>query len=630
MSEALIASAWTRRALGVGGLSLPTGRALRRYRAQLERLGQIPQLSIVEPSTHWRAMLQHAGEGSAMWFEACALVDATCRRVLGKVPYDTQWLAALAMLDGQLVEMATGEGKTLSLGLAAAVAALSGRRVHVLTANPYLVERDAEWLAPLYRSLGLCVRSVAEDNELDERRQAYRADVVYATAKTVVFDALRDEVVADGQTGELMMGARVLVEGANAAPVLPALDMVLIDEADSILVDEASMPLIISSPHRDAATRVRTWAAWKYASQLAAGGDYTVDERRRQVRLRSPRLPALEGVWVNEAHREEWIETALKARHFYLKGRDYVVRDGLVCIVDPITGRVAEGRQWGRGLHAMVALKEQLVPPPDRVTVAQTTYACFFQRYRRMAGMSGTLRELRVEMQRIYGLDLIAIPLRRPSRRDNMGLRLFRDEGALHAQLARRVRALTEAGRAVLVGTDTVRCSERVSAALKAAGVAHRVLNADQSAEEASIVASAGTPGAVTVATHMAGRGTDIAIAPAVLATGGLHVLNLQVNATRRLDRQLVGRCARQGDPGSHEHWVNLELMKLEEMPLMKLMMWVFGVFGEGAAQAIVPVALRLFQHTRAARARRQRARLHASARYWDQSLATAFRAEGK
>jgi len=618
-------------AAGRGGRwAVPGWRRLSRYRRQLERIRLVPPQLIVEPSNQWRAMVQRAGEGSDLWFEACALVDQVCRRALGKVPYDTQWLAALAMLDGRLAEMATGEGKTLSLGLAAAVAALSGRRVHVLTANPYLVERDALLLAPLYLALGLRVRSVAEDSELATRRQAYRADIVYATAKTVVFDALRDEVVARGETGELMMGARVLVEGADAAPVLPALDMVLIDEADSILVDEASVPLIVSSPQKDPATRVRTWSAWKHATALVPGRDYLLDEAHRQVQLKTPRLPALERVWINQAHRDEWIETALRARHFHLKGRDYVVRDDLVCIVDPITGRVAEGRQWGRGLHGMVALKEKLVPPPELVTVAQTTYACFFPRYRAMGGMSGTLRELRAELRATYGLDLLAIPLRRPSRRLDLGYRLFKDESKLHASLVYRIRALMASGRAVLVGTDTVACSERVSAVLSAAGVEHRVLNADQGAEEAAIVGAAGTRGAVTVATHMAGRGTDIAIAPDVLAEGGLHVLSLQMNVTGRLDRQLLGRCARQGDAGSHEHWVSLELMKLEEMPLSKMMTWVFETLGEKSAARMVPISLRLFQRRRAQKARRQRARLHASARYWDQSLATAYRANGK
>lgn len=629
MTQTLSAPGWSRRSNHAGWGRL-RWRPLSRYRRQLERIRQVPVQWIAGPSPEWRARLQRAGEGSEAWYEACAVVDQACRRGLGKVPYDTQWLAALAMLDGRLAEMATGEGKTLSLGLAAAVAALSGRRVHVLTANPYLVERDALLLAPLYLALGLRVRSVAEDSALDERRAAYRADVVYATAKTVVFDALRDEVVARGDTGELMMGARVLVEGEDAAPVMPALDMVLIDEADSILVDEASMPLIVSSPQKDPATRVRTWSAWKHACSLSAGRDYMLDEAHRSVRLKSPRLPALERVWINQAHRDEWIETALRARHFFLKGRDYVVRDGLVCIVDPITGRVAEGRQWGRGLHGMVALKEKLVPPPELATVAQTTFSCFFPRYRAMAGMSGTLRELKGELRSIYTLDLVAIPLRRPSRRIDMGFRLFDDESKLHASLVQRVRGLTEAGRAVLVGTDTVGCSERVSAVLRAAGVEHRVLNADQGAEEASIVGAAGTSGAVTVATHMAGRGTDIAIAPDVLAQGGLHVLSLQVNVTGRLDRQLIGRCARQGDPGSHEHWVSLELMKMEEMPLMNLMTWAQARFGAAAAAPWVPLAIRLYQRNRADKARRVRARLHASARYWDQSLATAYRANGQ
>ena len=242
---------------GTGPLGWPplSGGALARYRRQYARLRDMPDAGGM-PSMSWRASLMHAGAGSAPWLAACARVDRACREHLGITPYEVQWLAALAMMDGRLVEMATGEGKTLATALAAAVSALAGHRVHVLTANPYLVERDAAWLAAFYDALGLRVATVAETDALAGRRVAYRAEVVYATAKAVVFDALRDEACAHGATGALMVGARVLVEGTDAAPVLPRLDTVFIDEADSILVDEASVPLVVSALRPDCETTI--------------------------------------------------------------------------------------------------------------------------------------------------------------------------------------------------------------------------------------------------------------------------------------------------------------------------------------------------------------------------------------
>ena len=597
-------------------------RGLRRYRewlAHMRRCTSAPGA----PDAAWRHALSRAKVGSAPWIEACARVDAACRAALGITPYDTQWLAAMAMLDGRLAEMATGEGKTLATGLAAAVAALAGRQVHVLTANPYLVRRDAAELAPLLHMLGLTLATADEADSVEARRSAYRAAVVYATARTIVFDALRDEVRARGQTGALMLGARILIEGPQAAPLLPPLDTVLIDEADSVLIDEASTPLIVSAPRSDPASRVRSWQAWKLAAALQPGRDYRVDAARREIHLRAADLPAPGAAWINRRHRDEWLEMALQARHFHLRDQHYVVRERQICLVDPITGRIAEGRQWGRGLHGLIALKEGLPLPPETVTVARTTYADHFRRYRLSGGMSGTLRELDGELRASYGLSQIIIPLRVPCRRVLLPAQLFADDAALLHALGVRVRALVDAGRAVLIGTDTVTHSQRVAAALAQAGIAHRVLNAEQSAAEAEIVAQAGQPGAVTVATSMAGRGTDIRPAPEVARAGGLHVLSLQCNPSPRLDRQLVGRSARQGDPGSAEHWHCLQRLNESGVPLISMLRRVLRLLGERAARMLLPLALALHQHACSAAARRQRSRLRASARYWDRHLPT-------
>lgn len=603
---------------------LVADRALASYRARLQRMRAIGERepSLVTPE--WRAKLARAGSHESGWVEACALVDRACRQTLGIAPYDTQWLATLAMLDGKLVEMATGEGKTLATGLAAVLAALAGRRVQVLTANAYLVARDAAELAPLFASLGLTLATADEAHPLERRREAYRADVVYATARTIVFDALRDEVVAQGQTGALIVGARVLMEGAHAMPVLPRPDMVLIDEADSILIDEATIPLIISSPRPSPVARVRTLQAWKLACGLREGVDYTLDEATRAVTLHPQDLPAPGGAWINSHHRDEWLEMALKARHFYQRDRDYVVRDDGICLIDQITGRIADGRQWGRGLHGLVAMKEKLPLPPETVTVAQTTYLAYFQRYRTMGGMSGTLQELAAELARSYRLAFVRIPLRRPCRRERLPLRLFADEASLHVALVARVAELTKGGRPVLIGTDSVARSREVSLALAAAGIAHQVLNAEQSAEEAHIVAAAGQAGVVTVATNVAGRGTDIRLAPEVAAAGGLHVLSLQANPSPRQDRQLIGRCARQGDPGSAEQWHCLARMREESMPLAALLSRLHALFGIAAARPFLPLSRFLHQSARAAVARRQRARLREGTRYWDRHLPTS------
>lgn len=596
--------------------------SLRRYLGWLHALRGVDPTAPEDP--HWRATLHHARPGEARWIRACARVDLACRQRLGLAPFDGQWLAAMAMLDGRLAEMATGEGKTLAAGLAATMGALTGRQVQVMTANPYLVARDAAELAPLYDAFGLSHAWTDECHPPAERRLAYACDIVHATARTVAFDSLRDQVMAEGQTGSLMTGARVLAEGVQALPLLPAPDMVLIDEADSILIDEAAIPLIISMERPDPRARARAWTAWKLAAALEAGRDYRVDVTRREVVLLDPSLPAHPPLWINRRHRDEWLETALRARHLVQRDRDYVVRDDAICLIDAITGRIAEGRVWSRGLHTLVALKEGLPLPPETVTVAQTTYTAFFRRYRSLGGMSGTLREVAGELARAYRVGTVHIPLRKPCRRTSAPMRLHENDAALAIALIRRVRQLTARGRPVLIGTDTVAHSAEISAMLRLAGIAHRVLSAEQSAAEAAIVAAAGEPAAVTVATNIAGRGTDIRLGAAVAQAGGLHVLSLQTNRSARQDRQLIGRCARQGDPGSAEQWLSLERLVAERLPFTTLLRGLRATLGRAAAERLLPMLRRMHQTTLSTQARRQRARLQAGARYWDRHLPTS------
>ena len=493
---------------------------------------------------------------------ACATVHRAAQATLGLAPFDTQWLAALAMLDGQLAEMATGEGKTLALALAACVAALAGRQVHVITANDYLVQRDAQALRPLFARFGLGVGSVVGASGAGARRLAYRNHVVYLTARELVFDSLRDAQAAGPHAAPLRRHADALAGAGDTAPLVAALDMALIDEADSILLDEAQMPLILSRPQREPREADALADALALARQLRPGIDFAPGASPLRLHLTPEGQGRIERLaegarspWFNRAHRGELVERALAALHGLQRDRDYLVRDAEVVLIDAVTGRAAPGRMWTQGLHELVALKEGCPLPVRAEPVSQLTYPRFFPRYRHLAGMSGTLADDARELKRLYGLGVVVVPLRQPSRRRQWPSRVFESAAARWQAVAQRAAQLSAAGRPVLIGTDSVADSQALATQLQREGRAYALLNAAQDAQEARIVAEAGGAGRITVATNMAGRGTDIALAPGVREAGGLHVLSCQDNRTRRLDRQLAGRCARQGDPGSVEHW---------------------------------------------------------------------------
>jgi len=508
-----------------------------------------------------RRRLRREGLRPAVVAQALGLAAAVAGEVLGLVPRATQILAAAVLLDHRMAEMATGEGKTLVIGLAAAVAALAGMPVHVATANAYLARRDADTLAPLFDALGLRVAALPGADGEAARRAVYAHDVVYATAKDLAFDFLRDRQALAGSS-VAGRAAAALSGRTLPQPVMRGLCMVLLDEADSILLDEADMPLILSQAVPQAARRAFLWQALALARQLGQHRDYALHAADRVARLTpagelrlQSLVDGLGGPWSRPRYRREAVVMALAGLHLYHRDQHYLVRDGAIELLDAVTGRAAPGRVWSRGLHTVIALKEGLSPPPETETVAQTTYQRFFQRYWRLSGISGTLCEARSELQSVYGVPVVRIPLHRPSRRIDLPDRRFPSAHAMHEAVAERVAALQASGRPVLVGTDTVADSERVSACLQACGIGHRVLNALRDAEEAAIVAEAGHAGSVTVATRMAGRGTDIELDEAARAAGGLHVLSCQQNDARRLDRQLAGRAARHGDPGSVEWW---------------------------------------------------------------------------
>lgn len=541
-------------------------RALERVaRALHARL--VPDLSLDSLLAAARAVPQAHRDGA--WLEQALLAAAVAlRQVQGLTPYWQQLMAARALVDGRLVEMDTGEGKTVAIALAAATAALAGSPVHVVTANDYLAQRDAEHLQPLFARLGLGVAFVTQPMAADARRAAYAHAVTYCTGKELAFDYLRDAMLHPGDLSPL---ERRLREGTPAPPpVLRGLCLAILDEADTLLVDEARLPLVLSQPAQALAEEAFLRRALGTARGLRPGMDFVRDAQG------VPRLSA-EGeaqvlAWPDEAHplfahpqhRLTTVQLALQALHGLERDRDYVVRDGQVLLVDDTTGRAAPGRAWSRGLHQLVELKERLPPSQRNATVNQITFQRFFARYLRLAGISGTLRGAGPELRAVYGLHTVRVPPRTPRQVRQGPLRVFRDGAALWPAVAARVQALVREGRPVLVGTESVAHSEALAAVLRAQGLAPVVLNARQDREESLVIGRAGEPGRVTVATSMAGRGADIPVGPEALARGGLHVILCQLNPSARIDRQFLGRAGRQGQAGS------CEVMLAEDFPLVR------------------------------------------------------------
>ena len=528
-----------------------------------------------------RAGLRRQGLDGAALAQALGLASLAARRGLGLQPFDSQLVAARAVLGGRLAEMATGEGKTLAVALAAAVGALAGMPVHVVTANDYLVARDAERLQPLYAALGLTVGAVVQADATGARARAYACDVAYVTARELVFDYLRDGVTAgagpDGASPrrrrDALAAPLARLQGAVApAPaLLRGLCMAIVDEADAILLDEARVPLILSQPADAAMSQQHARQALAFARTLDEGVDFRLQPAALRAELTERGRHRLDGAapllarasaspaWRHRLHREHAVSTALAALHVFQADRHYLVRDGKVLIVDDNTGRVADGRAWSNGLQQLVELKEGCEPSAPMATLAQLTYQRFFPRYLRLGGVSGTLGDARDELMATYRVSVRRVPLRRPSRRRVGPTRLFADRARLFAAVADRAARLSRAGRPVLLATDSVAEAQALSSQLGRHGLAHAVLHARNDGDEARIVAQAGQRGAVTVTTNLSGRGTDIELGPGVAALGGLHVLCCQLNGARRIDRQLAGRAARQGDPGSVETWLSLD-----------------------------------------------------------------------
>ncbi len=626
------------------------GRASRRHArltASVDRVvGQAPELEALS-DRHLRERLQdfrervrrarlHPARRAAVIPDALAGIREAARRTVGLEPFPVQLLGALAMDRGMLAEMATGEGKTLTAALAATLAGWSGAPCHIVTVNDYLAQRDAEWFAPFYRFCGVSVGYVTSALDPAARRKAYASDVCYTTSKELLADFLRDRLhLARVPEPERRLLRALLAPRSVTADglVMRGLHTALVDEADSVLIDEAVTPLIIARRRPNPLLRDACAAARAIAEDLQPGRDYTVDLRYREIELRpegeahvdalAQTLPA---IWRGAARRKELIQQALTARELFLRGRNYVIQDEKAVIVDEFTGRIMPNRTWSEGLHQAIEAKERLdITEPDE-TLARLSFQRFFRLFSRLAGMTGTAREATGEFWRIYRLPVLAIPTHRPCIREVAPDRLFLDAESKWAAVATEVGRIHAAGRPVLVGTRSVAASEALAGRLEALGLEFNLLNAVRHAEEARIVAEAGLEGRITIATNMAGRGTDIKLGRGVAASGGLHVLATERHESGRIDRQLFGRCARQGDPGSAQAFVSLEdeiLVRFLSAPVRAGLARALAA-SPASARRPVAAAVRSAQAAAQRLAYRQRRSVLATDTWLDESLSFA------
>ncbi|TAK88818.1 preprotein translocase subunit SecA [Patescibacteria group bacterium] len=505
--------------------------------------------------------------------EAFATVREAARRTIGQRHYDVQLIGGIVLHQGKIAEMRTGEGKTLVATAPTYLNALAGKGVHVVTVNDYLARRDAGWMAQIYHALGLTTGVIVpqatfgvsaylydpdygaegvDDVRLKHlrpvsRREAYTADITYGTNNEFGFDYLRDNMV-------------------NEEPAMVQRDLAyaIVDEVDSILIDESRTPLIISAPAGESTDKYRQFA--RLAQGLQEGTDYTLDEKQKAVSVTDDGICKLEKALgvdnVYEAGRIEdvhHVEQSLKAQSLYLKDRDYVVRENEIIIVDEFTGRLMHGRRYSEGLHQAIEAKEGVEIRQESMTLATITFQNYFRLYQKLAGMTGTAATEKEEFFKVYELDVVVVPTNKPNIRIDHPDRIYRTQMGKFNAVVGDIAERHQAGQPVLVGTASIAKNEMLSQLLSKAKIPHRVLNAKNNEREASIVADAGQPGAVTLATNIAGRGTDIVLGEGVQEVGGLYVIGTERNESRRIDNQLRGRAGRQGDPGSTRFYVSLE-----------------------------------------------------------------------
>ncbi len=510
--------------------------------------------------------------------EAFALVREAGRRTVKMRHFDVQILGGIAMYHRSIAEMQTGEGKTLTATLAMYLLALEGKGAHLATVNDYLARRDAEWMRPIYESLAMTIGVVETQMPQPQRRKAYNCDITYGTAKEFGFDFLRDRLllrrIGEGQVDFLggMLGNGS--EGGDK-PVQRTPHFVLVDEADSILIDEARTPLIISalpSEEQRIAVESYKWAA-EVAKEFVEDEHFEYDHDKRSVELTTEGRKLVRNLTKPEGMHSvgmftiyEYIERAVKVEREFQLDRQYVVRDGEIVIVDEFTGRLAEGRKWRAGLHQAVEAKQGVEVTVETGQAARVTIQDYFLLYPNMAGMTGTGQTSARELRKIYKLRVVPIPTNRPAIRERLPDRIFGTSDVKWEAIADEVAEMHATGRPVLIGTRSIDKSENLSNLLRAREIEHQVLNANKIDVEAEIVANAGREGKVTVSTNMAGRGTDIKLGDGVDQLGGLHVICTEMHDSARIDRQLAGRCGRQGDPGSYRQYLAMDDELLESL----------------------------------------------------------------
>lgn len=499
---------------------------------------------------------------------AFAFVREVAFRQIGERPFPVQIAGALALNAGCIAEMATGEGKTLAATMPVTIAGWRGHGCHVITVNDYLAQRDAEWMGRIYRFCGLTVSFIEQQMSPEERRKAYMADITYCTNKEVTADFLRDRLILGSSKGLSSSLLDKIITGGRVMDrlVQRGVHYAIVDEADSILVDEAVTPLIISGQAPNPQQIESFHQAADIVSRLNPEVDYQVNHQYREIKLTDQgrsHLMELTGpigsFWRGNRRCLELINQALTAKELYLKDKHYVIDDDKIVIVDEFTGRMMPDRTWRDGLHQAIEAKEKVEINPPKDTYARISFQRFFRMYRKLAGMTGTASEASSEFWQIYHLPVVSIPTNRPCMRMNLPTIILSTASAKWARIVQEIRSVHDTGRPILVGTRSVRASEQLSELLKAEKLSHQVLNAVYHTQEAEIVAQAGQHGNITVATNMAGRGTDIKLGRGVADLGGLHVIAAEPNESARIDRQLYGRCARQGDPGSAQGIFSLE-----------------------------------------------------------------------
>lgn len=479
--------------------------------------------------------------------EAFAVVREASKRVLGMRHFDVQLIGGITLHRGNIAEMRTGEGKTLVATLPVYLNALTGKGVHVVTVNDYLAKRDSEWMGKLYRALGLSVGLIVANLDYNQRKLAYASDITYGTNNEFGFDYLRDNMVIHAEQ-----------------MVQRPLNYAIVDEVDSILIDEARTPLIISGPGERSTDSYYTLA--KVVPQLVAGEDYTIDEKQKTIAPTESGIAKVEKMLKIEnlydsANLElnHLLNASLRAYAMMHRDKDYVVKDGQVVIVDEFTGRLMFGRRYSDGLHQAIEAKEGLKVERESQTLASITFQNYFRMYEKLAGMTGTAKTEEQEFNNIYGLEVYEIPPNIPLLRKDLPDLIFKTKKAKYKAVVKDVVERHKKGQPVLVGTTSITQSEQLSDMLLKSGVPHNVLNAKHHEKEAEIVANAGQRGMVTIATNMAGRGTDISLGEGVAELGGLHILGTERHESRRIDNQLRGRSGRQGDPGSSQFFLSLE-----------------------------------------------------------------------